>query len=292
MLIKARDELLRLSAEFPGILQYRRELASIFNNLGRLGRFREQAELASESFRQAAGLLRPLAIEYPQVPDYRQNLAIDEFQLDLLKFATDPAGAEASLNKVLAEQERLVASFPEIPHYQYALGHNLFDYAKLLFERGSADKAANLVEKAVTSFQKVLESDPGNRVYIRNLYEALRLQMLIALELKQVERAAGCAEQLVTVLPQQLLTYLTAANGLAACVKLAGEDPQAGSDESHRNTEIYGRRAVELLREAVQRGLLKSADPLKALELVPLRSREDFRELFQSLPVLQQPVNS
>jgi len=47
-LIRARDEFDRLFAEFPGIFQYRRELASIFNNLGRLERDREQAELASE----------------------------------------------------------------------------------------------------------------------------------------------------------------------------------------------------------------------------------------------------
>ena len=220
-LIRARDELDRLFAEFPGILQYRRELASIFNNLGRLGRDREQAELASESFRQAANLLKPLASEYPQVPDYRQNLAIVQFQLNLLRVATDPAGAEAALAQVLDDQERLIASYPDVPDYRNALGRNLFDYGKLLFERGSPVRAATLIEKAVARLQEALKADPGNRMYTKNLYEALTLQMEFALELNQVERAARCAELLVDVLPNQLSSYLIVAAGLSRCVKLA-----------------------------------------------------------------------
>ena len=236
LLIRARDELDRLSAEFPGILQYRRELASIFNNLGRLGRDREQPELASESFRQAAGLLKPLATKYVQVPDYRQNLAIAEFQLNLLKIATDPAGAEPALAQLLDDQESLIVRYPDVPDYRNALGRNLFDYGKLLFERGDPARAENLVEKAVERFQAALKSDPGNRVYTKNLYDALTLQMEIALELNQVQRAASCAELLVALLPDKLVDYLTVAAGLASCVKLAPDDkkPALGNSETTR----------------------------------------------------------
>ncbi|HKM52042.1 MAG TPA: protein kinase [Isosphaeraceae bacterium] len=291
-LIRARDELDRLFAEFPGILQYRRELASIFNNLGRLGREREQAELASESFRQAANLLKPLATQYPQVPDYRQNLAIVQFQLNLLRVATDPAGAEPALAQVLDDQERLIASYPDVPDYRNALGRNLFDYGKLLFERGKSARAANLIEKAVARFQEALKADPGNRVYTKNLYEALTLQMDLALESNQAERAARCAAQLVDVLPNQLSAYLIVAAGLSQCVKLAPHENQLASGEREERADAYGRRAVELLRKAVERGLLRSSEPLKAEEFVPLRSRQDFIELFKELLDGQHPVSS
>jgi len=291
-LIRARDELDRLFAEFPGILQYRRELASIFNNLGRLGRDREQAELASESFRQAANLLKPLATEYPQVPDYRQNLAIVQFQLNLLRLATDPAGAEPALAQVLNDQERLIASYPDVPDYRNALGRNLFDYGKLLFERGKSAPAANLIERAVARFQEALKADPGNRVYTKNLYEGLTLQMELALESNQVERAARCAELLVDVLPNQLSGYLTVAAGLSRCVKLAPHETQLAPGEGEEKAETYGRRAVELLRQAVDRGLLRSADPLKVEEFVPLRPRPDFIELIKQLLNGQPPVSS
>ena len=44
-----------------------------------------------------------------------------------------------------------------------------------------------------------------------------------------------------------------------------------------------------LLRQAAERGLLNSSDPLKAEELVPLRSRPDFSELFKELLEWQHP---
>jgi len=67
-----------------------------------------------------------------------------QFQLNLLRVATDPAGAEPALAQVLDEQERLIASYPDVPDYRNTLGRNLFDYGKLLFERGNRARAATL----------------------------------------------------------------------------------------------------------------------------------------------------
>jgi serine/threonine-protein kinase len=291
LLITARDELDRLSAEFPAILQYRRELASIFNNLGRLGRDREQTDLASESFHRATGLLEPLAAKYPEVPDYRQNLAIDEFQLNLLKVAAGGASAEPALALVLDDQERLIAANPDVPDYRSALGRNLMDYGKLLFERREPAKAANLIEKAVARFQEALIGDPGNRVYEKNRYSALTLQMEIDLELNNVRRAAGCAEQLAALLPEQLPDYLTVAAGFAKCAKLSSQQEEPAIGKNEASPEAYGRRAVDLLRQAVDRGLLNSPEPLKVEEFVPLRPRDDFIELFKSLRDRQRPLS-
>ncbi len=288
---RARDELDRLFTEFPGILQYRRELASIFNNLGRYSRDRQQPALAAEWFRKAASLLEPLATEYPQIPDYRQNLAIVRFQLELLKIATDPAAATTTLSLVLNDQERLIAEYPEVPDYRNALGRNLFDYGKLLFDRGDSAGAAKLVERAVTRFQEALKADPGNRTYSQNLYEALSLQMMIALELNQAQQAAGCASRLVELVPDQLVGYLRVAAGFAKCAQIAASENLSTPAGDEEIVEVYGREAVKLLRRAVDRGLLKSADALKLEEFVPLRSRQDFIDLFKELPQAQQPVS-
>ena len=82
-------------------MQYRRELASAWHNLGRLARLRDDSRQAQEAFRQAVRLLQPLAEDYPQVPDYRQNLAIARFQLALQDLAQNPAGPRRNCSACL-----------------------------------------------------------------------------------------------------------------------------------------------------------------------------------------------
>ena len=94
------------------------------------------------------------------------------------------------------------------------------------------------------------------------------------------------------MLPNQLSSYLIVAAGFSRCVKLAPQENTLAVGESEERAETYGRRAVELLRKAVDRGLLRSSDPLKAEEFVPLRSRQDFIELFKELLDGQHPVSS
>jgi serine/threonine-protein kinase len=290
LIIQARDELRQLAVEFPAILQYRRELASILTNLGRLARDRELTELASEAFNQAAGVLGLLAERYPQVPDYRQNLAIAHFQLSLLKYGADPAGAEADLAAVVNDQKQLVAAYPNVPDYRNALGRNLLDHGKLLRDRGQPDRAAQLVQEAVDRFEEALKDDPGNRAYSANLQQALTLQMDIALDRQQLPDAARYAEQLVQGQHDQLVDYLTAAAGLAECSESATRHEPAAAGEESSSAVAYGRRAVELLRKARDRGLLDVRKPLEMKEFVPLRKRQDFIELYQGLPETPNPV--
>ncbi len=159
-LTTARNELERLAAEFPQIRQYRRELASIFNNLGRLALNREKPEEAEASFCQNAELLKALAASDPQVPDYQQNVSIALFQLERLRAKTDLPGAKEGMARVLADQEHLIAGHPEVPDYRNALGRNLMDYGRLLLDRGDVGEALPLAEKAIARFREALEADP------------------------------------------------------------------------------------------------------------------------------------
>ena len=93
---------------------------------------------------------------------------------------------------MLVDQARLIADYPDVPDYRNSEGRNLFDYGKRLIELGDSVRASDFLNQAVTRFEEALQGDPGNRIYTRNRYEALTSQMLIALELKQVERAGDC----------------------------------------------------------------------------------------------------
>ena len=180
-LSRARDELDRLFAEFPRILQYRRELASIFNNLGRLGRDREQAELASRS-RSA----RPPTCSRPLADRVSPGSGLSAEPGDRRPVPARPAQrprptwppAEAAARPVLDDQEKLIAAYPAVPDYRNALGRNLLRVWQVaLSSRANRAWAATLIEKAVARFQEALKEDPGNRTYTKNLTEALTLQM-------------------------------------------------------------------------------------------------------------------
>jgi serine/threonine-protein kinase len=283
MLKQARDVLDRLTAEFPRILQYRRELASIFNNLGRVGRGSKQNDPAAESFRQAANLLKELAKRYPQVPDYQEDMDIALFQVGLFKAETDLAAAERVVKPILVDQEHLIATYPNVPDYRNALGRNLLEYSKLLHGRHAFDQARPLAQNATARFQEALKEDPRNRRYGKNLSEALTLQILIAVGMNHTEEVAGLAERLVEARPGELGAYLTAASGLARCVAMTATDDGLTADVREARGDTYGRRAVEILRKAFDRGLLSAPDPLRDEEFVPLRTREDFIDLFKKV---------
>jgi serine/threonine-protein kinase len=290
ILKQAHDVLDRLTAEFPRILQYRRELASIFNNLGRVGRESKRNDLAAESFRQAANLLKDLAQRSPEVPDYQEDMDIALFQVAMLKAETDLPAAEREFTAILADQALLVIRYPNVPAYRNALGRNLLEYAKMLHGRRAFDRAPSLAEDATSRFLEALAGDPGNRTYGKNLSEALTLQVLIALAMNQTEEVAALADRLVAARPEELTAYLTASSGLARCVAMTATDDGLAADVRQARGDAYGRMAVEILRKAVDRGLLQTSDPLRDEEFIPLRTREDFIDLFKTLRDRQAPA--
>jgi tetratricopeptide (TPR) repeat protein len=140
----------QLSANFPAVPQYRRELAKSHHNLGatltNLGKHTE----AESAFRQALAIYEKLVAEFPAVPEYQQELATNDHTLG---FMLDDLGAraeaEAALRHGLAIREKLAADFPAVAQYRLELAMSHKNLGKLLRELGQRAEAESACRKAL-----------------------------------------------------------------------------------------------------------------------------------------------
>jgi tetratricopeptide (TPR) repeat protein len=309
----------KLAADFPTVPEHRQELATSHNNLGivlaSLGK-RPEAEAV---YRQALALREKLTSDYPTVPDYRSDPARSHNSLGILLASLGKRPeAEAEYRQVLALREKLVADFPTVPEYALDLGGSYCNFGLLVMGRGEAASSLAWFAKAGATLRPVLAKEPRlvtARLFLRNMHEnrALALDQLgrhveavadweqaIALNDEKprdgeyrcgraasLARAGQLAEATAAV--EEILKPGNAANGVlydAACVyalAAAQAAKQARPNTSSLRAEQYARRAVALLRQAMQTGYQNVAHMKKDADLDALRDRADFKLLLEQM---------
>jgi serine/threonine-protein kinase len=269
----------QLAGDFPKIPDYRQELASIHNNLGLLYTAANKLSLATAAFRESLALREQLSADVPETPEYREKVAVTRVNLAL---ALEPAGPLAAKQAYLAAlelQQSLVTGYPRVPEYRLALGRTLYSLAGLDFKQGELGEARRLLERAIPHHRAALEFNgrsQTSRDFLRDDYGVLTV---ILVRLKDHEEAARAALELPRLIPDQPIEYARAAEFLARCVELATEDAHLAESDRGRCAEEYGGRAVALLRQGFQAGLLKAPSLLDKPELRVLRDRQDFQRL-------------
>jgi tetratricopeptide (TPR) repeat protein len=140
--------LTQLSADFPGVAEYRQKLADSHNWLGELLRTTQRPTEAQQAYDQAQGLQERLVAEHPDVPDYRRDLARSYYnQGILLKDTNRPEEAARALAEAVALSQDLVRRFPETADFRH---HLALSYLNL----GSALRMQKQGEKAEDSYQQ------------------------------------------------------------------------------------------------------------------------------------------
>jgi serine/threonine protein kinase/uncharacterized membrane protein len=152
---KAIDLLERLVADHPQVPDYRHLLARCYREVrpARWDRDLHRPDpAAAEAVQKATQILQTLAREYPDVPDYRQDLCETYAMLDQQRmFAPQDAAqrSRAMMEKGLAISEELVAEHPNVPDYALTQVYIRLRLAGLLQQ---SDPAA-----AQTHLEKALE---------------------------------------------------------------------------------------------------------------------------------------
>ena len=158
-----------------------------------------------------------------------------------------------------------------VPDYANVhLGRAYCQLARRLVLSDKRDEARSAAEQAIQCNQAALELRPENRRY---LWEDYLVFSLILLKFPdQTERAAEAALELPRLLPQDPDSYLHAAHLLVRCA--------GASKDAHRD---YGGEAVQMLKNAVEKGLIRDAKQLDPAKFPGLDDRDDFKELRRSL---------
>jgi serine/threonine-protein kinase len=278
-----------LRADFPDVPDYRHELASILNNIGLLRQSSGRLQEAEQAYREALELQDTLVAEFPHSADYRQGLAVMRLNLASALEQRDVAQAKRTYHEALTLQERLTAEFPDVSEYRSTLGRTLYSLARLHVVSGEFETARALLARAITYHRALLADDSRSssiRAFLRDDYGVL-CQALI--RSGAIAAAADSAEELPRIIPDAAQEYLRGAEYLAECATLAkAATATATSTEPEDHAEAYSRRGIDLLRRAIERGVLRDPAALQDQKLAPLRARTDFQELGRKLQDLSR----
>ena len=276
---RARDLFATLAAEFPKVPQYRRDLASAHFNLAMGERLRGLRPEAEADLRRALDHWKRLIAEFPEMPVFPQKATETTIQLNVLTFDTHPEEAERLVREALAEQEKVVAAFPEVSEYAAALGRGYYEIGRLLVARGQVAEAGRDLDRAIALHRAALQADPENPTYRAQLGEDLVVRAVALIGRGDHARTAETAEELARTNPDDLARTNDAASFLVKCAEAAERDPAIPEAERPTLAASYESRAIQVLRQAVARRLIRAPEQLDHAEFQRLRKRPDFQKL-------------
>jgi serine/threonine-protein kinase len=304
----------KLTVEHPGNVDYRVELGTSYTKLANLLRLLGRVngpEGAESAYRSALVIQQKLVADFPNMPDYRQELALTYNNLgNLLKDigrTTGPDSAESAYRAALSLREKLASAYPKITDYGIALGGTYGNLGYLMNDAGQPLAALPWFDLAQSRLEPILTDNPGLvlvKRFLRNTHwhraQALDKLQRHSQAVNDWERAVSLtdpddrndihlsrADSLVHTgqsaeavkIVNQVLAATSADEGAlydSACIMAlaSAEGPTVLRNQ-------YARRSVELLRQAVAKGYKDFAHMKKDPDLDPLRNRADFKKLIE-----------
>jgi serine/threonine-protein kinase len=128
---------------------------------------------AVEHYGRAAALLRPLAEAYPEVPEYRRDLAECHLSASYCQ-RNQPRLAEQDVLQAVALQERLAEQYPHERAYRQELARSYNELVILWSDhRNQPRKAVGPSEKALALRRQLVRQAPGTPDYEAELSQSL-----------------------------------------------------------------------------------------------------------------------
>ena len=191
------------------------------------------------------------------------------------------AEGQALLHAAIDRLQRLTDEYPKVFGYHELLTAALEKLARAHRARKEFSQARPLLERAVAHLQ-ISQSLKGLTLEQRTLLGSL-LWLLADTEIQlgAYQSAAVHAEKVHTVCAERWQECYQAARLFTRCMPLAEHDQQLSENARQSDADHFGRRSVEMLREAFRLGYKDRAFVQKDPGLDVLRSRDDFKQLLK-----------
>jgi len=281
----ARGIFSELVDNFPPNASYRQDLAAVCNSLGNLRRAAGQYEAAAAMWQQALELQTKLVDDFPEEDEYRYELAGSHSNLGLLQLHNrkQPADAQKSFAAAQKHLEKLSAKYPEVPEYHHLLAESLAGLAAVSREQKDWPAERQSLEEAMRHRQAALKSNPRSPLYRQRLLGAYRDIGEVLVQQGEHAALAKAAGEVAALLSDDAAGAFLGAALLGRAISVAQKDDKLAANERTRFAQKYGDRALDLLRQARQKGW-KDAVPLRQLpDFQELRQRDDFKKLIEEL---------
>jgi tetratricopeptide (TPR) repeat protein len=263
---------------------YQQHLAEYSTGLGSLLIDAHRAAEACEALRKAVAIWSSLVTAHPDVLEYQVGLANSYHGLGAATHDTGKLSEAVEIyQKSLAISTALVTRHLVVPgqpaqHCESILGETQGDLGLVLADLGRHEEAIAKYREAIVHQRPAFDRHPKVAQYRKFLGSHF---INLARSLRALGRAGEAAEAIrehARLWPGHPVELCESARELAGCIPIA-----SGAAEARR----YGDEAMQALRSAVAAGFDDCDGMVR--ELGPLRARDDFRELVNTLRKRKSP---
>jgi serine/threonine protein kinase/tetratricopeptide (TPR) repeat protein len=283
----------QLAARDAGALDPRIALAKAHHQMGQI--LSEQPDGMAQallSCQQGVDIRESISREHPELADQAYSLALDLGDQAILQQMDGKLdSALASLRRAVEVLERLDRKYPGVLNYQRGLAstYNLMSdlYRRRLESADSlawAEKGRSLLERLVGEHPNEVEARTDLARSYNNIGRVHQQSGETSEALRAYQRAVDLYEGLPELGPRNCCNL---ACNLALSIPLIGAkhgstgelDPDAVPPGDRVRRQVYGDRAIDVIRRAVRGGFrdteILQTDP----DLAAIRGRDDFQEI-------------
>ncbi len=244
------------------------------------GRLKE----AEQDYEQALSLLKQLAADFPNRPEFRQELARSHGNRGTLLYRTGRRKeSEQEYEQALSIQKQLAADFPNQPDRQNDLAVTCKNLGSLRQKQGDWAAAKRVLLEGRPHHLAALKANPRHPEYRQIYRHHLGVLTTVHAGLLEQEGAVCTAETCRDLGWNAPADAYDAACFLSQCIPIVAKHDKLDDMQRQEAARFYGDAAMRLLRDAVSKGYKDVVHMKKDTDLDPLRQRDDFQKLVAEL---------